>query len=148
MNLPLSTRSAVAFCTLSLAAILLAGCGGTTADSRAIVTGTATYQNKQLTSGTVKIFNSKAEQISSAILQADGTFTATDIPLGDIKVTVETAGNSIGIAGGKAPPGTPTLPSGSSGPSVAIPEKFKAVATSGLNFKITSSSQRIEIKLD
>ncbi len=149
MNAPLLIRNLAALSALSLALLLVAGCGGNPADARVIVTGTVMYKNQALTSGTVKFYNAKSEQISSANLQADGVFNATDIPMGDIKVTVETAGNSIGISGGKAPLSTPPMPGETpAGKSIAIPAKYKAVETSGLNYNISATNKKIEIKLD
>jgi hypothetical protein len=135
------------FSALAITACLLSGCGGS-ADSRVIVTGTVTYKNQPLTFGRLKLFNTKGEQVSGCSLKSDGTFAATDIPLGDIKVTVDTT-DSIGIAAGKAPPGTPPMPGESpGGKSIAIPAKYKDVATSGLNYTINAANQKIEIKLD
>jgi hypothetical protein len=123
----------------------LIGCG----PNKAIIMGKVTYKDQAVGSGRVDFFNTKDEPVGTAGIQKDGTFTATDIPLVEVKVTVNTSNimakmpkMSSSDKGGSLPPVAET------GPVVQIPEKYKQVKTTTLVFPITSRSQQLDVKLD
>ncbi len=87
----------------------------------AIVRGTVTYKGAALKTGTIT-FHGADKEVASAAIQPDGSYTCTDVPMGDVKVTVEQFGAGIpgglkaggpgmpGKAGGSTLPGKGTLP--------------------------------------
>lgn len=100
---------------LAPAALLAAicGCGGSNAGS---VSGTVTYDGKPVTGGTLVFYSDTGSY--SAGIRPDGTYSITDMPPGEMTVTVETEsvnpknkqsktydGQSQGGAGGKMYPG-------------------------------------------
>ena len=74
---------------LALAALWLAlpGCGG--GGGKAKVTGTVTLDGKPLPAGTIAFIPEKGPAVAASI--RDGVYTAAAVPIGDVKVTVETA---------------------------------------------------------
>jgi len=70
-------------------ALAVAGCGR----SSGTVTGTVTYKGKALKGGSVVFIPPAGGQAAtvSAQIGEDGTFTAEKVPVGDVKVTVDTS---------------------------------------------------------
>src|ERR1700674_3540069 len=78
-------------CALVFCAMSLTGCSSSSGPETMNVQGTVTYKDKPVTSGKVQFFNNKNEVLRSTSLKGDGTFALTDIPKGEVKVTVENA---------------------------------------------------------
>jgi hypothetical protein len=113
-----------------LALLVLALAGAGCSDNRRLaITGTVELQGTRLTAGIVK-FHGPGDHLSMTYLQPDGTFTITDVPPGEVKVTVEPA-----PAGGGIKP-------------VAVPPRYRDLKSSGLVYTITPSTRKLEIKLD
>jgi len=139
-----------------------AGCG-TKYNARAVVKGKITIGEKHLTAGTIAFF-ADGNRSGAGRIEEDGTYTVSDAPIGDVKVTVSvpSIGGMAGMMGGKAmpkPPGGgvmkdpndpgPGTPSPSIDPKkiVQIPEKYSKVETSGLTFKVEKGDNTFDIKL-
>jgi hypothetical protein len=121
-----------------LAAAALAGCD---ANKRRTVTGTVTYKGRPLPSGIVR-FYSGADRMSMATVEADGTFAVTDVPPGPVTVTVEPdpqASKHRSMGGGANEPAPKP---------VAIPPKYADPKTSGLEYNISSGTNKLEVKLE
>ena len=126
--------------------LLIVGCG--TGINTVNVTGTVKYKDQPLTGGRLKIYNAKNEQVSGASITKDGSFTATDVPKEQVKVTVETDDSGMANMATKAPPGTPVIPSPApAGKAVPVPTKYQKVATTDLSFTISEANQKLDIKL-
>lgn len=65
------------------AALLTTGCR----EKKGEVSGSVTYKKRPLTQGTV-LFFCPDQQIISRIISPDGTYSVSDLPVGDIKVAV------------------------------------------------------------
>ena len=135
-------------------ALAVAGCGR----SSGTVTGTVTYKGKALKGGSVVFIPPAGGQAAtvSAQIGEDGTFTAEKVPVGDVKVTVDTSYL-------KPPPRTntpmqyqapaghenPNKPSANTGANyVPIPEKYAEPAQTPLKYSVKGGSQKYDIPLD
>ena len=113
--------------------------------------------------GTIAFF-ADGNRSGAGRIEEDGTYTVSDAPIGDVKVTVSvpSIGGMAGMMGGKVmpkPPGGgvmkdpndpgPGTPSPSIDPKkiVQIPEKYSKVETSGLTFKVEKGDNTFDIKL-
>jgi hypothetical protein len=131
---PLRRAAALAL----LAAAALAGCN---ANKRLTITGTVTYKGQPLPSGVVR-FYSGADRMSMATVQPDGSFAVTDVPPGAVKVTVEPdpqASKHRSMGGGANEPAPKPVP---------IPPKYADPTTSGLEYTISSGTNKLEVKLE
>jgi hypothetical protein len=145
-----------------MVAIVL-GCGDSYR-SRAVVKGQVTIGGKNLTAGTVE-FHSKAEanKVGVANIDANGNYTMSDAPIGEVMVAVRVP-KMTGMAAmaqkggaGAPPPGVALKdPSGQmnmemnmADPSkiVQIPDKYGDFATSGLTHKVEKGETTHNIPL-
>src|SRR4051812_44690714 len=72
---------------LGLAALLVlgvSGCGGT-----ATVSGKVTYNGRPVTSGTVVFMDADGRPSPPAYIQADGTYSASNVPVGAVRVAID-----------------------------------------------------------
>ena len=121
-----------------LAAAALAGCHS---NKPLTITGTVTYKGQPLPSGIVRFFFGTDRQ-SMATVEPDGTFAATDVPPGPVKVTVEPdpqAAKHRTMGGGANEPAPKP---------VKLPPKYADPATSGLEYTISPGANNLEVKLE
>jgi hypothetical protein len=153
MRLNLRANRVVSWCVLFLCVAVLAGCGGKKTGGD--VSGKVTYNGKAVTSGSVAFHGSDGKSVSSSIA-SDGSYKIVKPPLGEVKITVETSpplkvGSSASPKspdGKEGPPKADIPLSGKTGGEyVAIPDKYKKPATSGLSFTVTILSQTHDIEL-
>ena len=128
--------------------LAIPGCGGGRAT--ATVTGTVSYQGKPLPAGKVSFWGPN-DQVASALIGEDGTYEATNVPLGLVKVAVSTP----------LPPPPEIVKAAREGKrrfgkgelitvdskTVSIPPKYSDPAKSGLSFTVTEGSQPFVIEL-
>ena len=140
------------------------GCGG---GKKGTVSGTVTYDGKKLQMGNVTFVPAKGNPVTAEISE-DGTYTAVGVPTGDVKITVETRGAKMALAGmqtgpgpGVTPPKGATLPKDSVPPTQGggekfeemkrkaklakttpdVPESYSKPDSSGLTFTVKSGKQ-------
>jgi hypothetical protein len=153
--------------------MLVLGCGGV---KTAQVHGKVVYNNKPVTGGKLTFYLADDTKVnpSSGFINEDGTFSIDKVPVGKVKVAVDTRGLKEG-GGGRTMPGTPNkenqlIPPGGisdemkqkmeaqgktfgpqtmkmAGTFVAIPDKYTDPEKSGLSFDIKSSDNEITIEL-
>lgn len=151
-------RTSVSFFILTLA-IPAVGCG-----SKATVTGTVTYKDKPIPSGTILFApDSGAPSVNAPI--NDGKYTAERVPTGPAKVSITsvyTEGEAQFMAkkmGGKmGPPKDAPIPpearkafeeeSTQLKKGIKIPDQYGDPATSGLTFTVKSGRQTKDFKLE
>jgi hypothetical protein len=141
-----SERLKIAWPLLLLAGAL-SGCGhGRPAGT---VTGKVSYKGETVPAGTVAFFG-PSDQVASAPIGPDGTFTATDVPLGQVKVTVNTprpeaelkkAAKQMKKRFGKGNDFPETTN------SVSVPEKYGDPSKSPLGLTVKEGSQPYDIDL-
>jgi hypothetical protein len=137
------TRFVVLFATLCASASL--GCGS----RKATVSGTISYKGEKLGNGSVKFVGAN-NQAAVGLIGPDGTYTATSVPLGTVKVSVETvptgkvsSDTSMGVKG----PDMGAQFQGQAGKYVRIPDKYKDAEKSGLTYEVKPGPQTHDINL-
>jgi hypothetical protein len=116
---------------------------GCSAKSKINVSGKVSYKGQPVRPGYVQFFDSRGTILSSADLDADGTFTATDVPPGEVQVAVRLLpGIAVPKKNGDSVDGT-----GPVGKSAPIPLKYKDPKTSGLRYTINAGTNHLDIEL-
>jgi hypothetical protein len=114
------TRLSVLACVAVLALLSLAPSAPAQGDKTGTVSGKIVYQGKPLTDGFVN-FNTPDFK-TSAKINADGTYRVRRLPVGPVKVSIESK-------------------------TVAIPRKYANVNTSGPKIEVKPGQQEINIEL-
>ena len=125
-------------------AVLLAvpGCGG---KKTATVSGKVTYRGQPVPMGAI-YFNGLDSQLAMGILQNDGSFTATDVPLGEVKATVRAQDPGVYTQQMRSPGGA--APQASPAAFVAVPPRYADVNTTDLVYTIAGDTQDLEVILE
>jgi hypothetical protein len=147
-------RIALAGMILPLLVVLSIGCGGSSSTPGKL-TGSVTLDNAAITGGIVYI-HTKGGATAHAPISLSGTYTATDLPVGEWKVTVDTESlnpdqkaKSKGQYGKKGAMG-PT-PQGAKteklGTYVAIPKIYQDEKTTPLVANVTAGTSTFNISM-
>jgi hypothetical protein len=122
-----------------LVALLAAGC----APGWGNVSGTVTYQGKQLTTGTI-IFYDAANGAPSAEIKPDGTYTVSHVRAGTAKIAIVMPMDIPFMGfGGPAPAKTPEP-----GKVPTLPAKYADREQSGLTCEVKAGNNTHDVKLD
>src|SRR5262249_50745425 len=134
---------------LLLLTVTLVGCADNNPNAPARISGSLTYKGQPIKAGTMA-FHTPDGVSYKANLSPDGTYSATDIPVGELVATVETESiNAKKTAGGanaaayqragagqqQPPPGVAAAPVGE---YIKIPGKYANPKTSPLTVKISA----------
>jgi hypothetical protein len=136
--------------------VLVLGLGCTTnPNTAARVSGTVKYKDKLVTAGTVTFHPTNAGPYTIRPIASDGTYSATDMPVGDYVVTVETES-----ASGKAPskqygggrnqqnsPMPTDFAPAAQGEYVPIPKKYADKKTSGFTKTLTAGRNTVNLDM-
>jgi hypothetical protein len=138
-------RRRVALATL-VSCFLAVGCGPESAE----VTGTVTFQGEKLESGTVAFHGPNATVV--APIKADGTYTATKVPVGPLKISVETSPVTGAASDGKEKlkKGNLQVEGGDPAPVgkyTKIPDRYADKEKSGLSLEVKPGKQQFDITL-
>src|SRR5262245_37037773 len=131
-----------------LLALALSGCG----QRKGKVTGKVSYKGEAVPFGTVAFYG-KGDAVSSAPIGPDGTYTATGVPLGEVKVTVSTPAPVDPAAVEKQKKNPMVVRKGviddlkKIEKIVSVPRKYSLPGTSGLSLTVTEGSQPFDIPL-
>jgi hypothetical protein len=142
---------------------LVCGLAGCARKGRAVVKGTVTFANKPLKFGTVSFFTVDNRVGTTRI--ANGSYTMTDAPIGDVKIVVTLPpppGMMMGGSLPKPPPGMGQMKpppgmepkSGSETPMMdprdlpRIPAKYTKAETTDLTWKVGKGEQTHNIELN
>jgi hypothetical protein len=134
-------RLGLSVCLAALA-LAAAGCG----PSQATVSGKVTMQGKPVTAGTV-LFVGGDNQIGTGKLDGEGRYVAPSVPMGSVKVAVQTL-RPEQVTGAEAnrPKDAPPLPSRLTN-LVPVPQKYADPETSGLTCDVKQRQQEYNIDL-
>jgi hypothetical protein len=119
------------------------GCGGS-----GQVSGTVTKDGQPVKSGVITFVSKNGKGTSLASIKNDGTYTAANVPVGDVSVVLVNAVEEPHFTGpvsapeAAKPSGKPAAPTKL--PTV-IPEKFGKPETSGLTLTVRSGDNRYDI---
>jgi len=143
---------------LGLVALLgVAGCGNATGK----VSGTVKIGETLLKGGNVIFISTEGKESKSATIKEDGTYSIDNIPVGNVKVCVETKSLAPPPAGpGGKIPTTYSPPPGADSAGynpgagtdrsklyVAIPDKYSDPNLTDLTYTVTAGSQEYNIPL-
>jgi hypothetical protein len=163
------------FLIFSLFLLPVFGCTTGNVHAPAKLSGKITYAGNSVTAGTL-LFYTGDSGVYPAVINSDGTYSATDLPAGDLVVTIETesanpnvkkqeykggAGGGGMYPGGKAPaggagdhkgPGAQNSPKPENapqggGPYVKIPSKYSDKNKSGLTVKLSAGKNTQDFDL-
>jgi hypothetical protein len=110
---------------------------------KAIISGKVTYKGEAVGWGDVRFFSSDGALWSSARLNSDGTFTATDVPPGEVQVAVKVL-PLIARPKKEDNSGDDIVPVSK---TVSIPSKYQDPKTSGLRYTIVPGTNQLDIDL-
>src|SRR5262249_35760 len=148
---PMTLRHRAITCWLSRAALLVlfvlafSGCSR----PKGTVTGKVSYNGEAVPSGTVAFYG-KDDEVSSAPIGPDGTYEATKVPLGEVKVTVTTPPPPDPSAAERLKKNPMVIERGitiKQGKVVSVPRKYNLPGTSGISLTVTQGSQPFDITL-
>lgn len=127
-----SLRPGAAAAGLAALLAVAAGCG-TAEPKRTTVSGTVTYKGQPVTGGTIT-FVAGPGVSGGGLIRGDGTFFASGVPVGKVKVAVQTSGLKTSAATPTAPAGTgdsankagsvPDWVTKTGGPTTGVPTKY------------------------
>jgi hypothetical protein len=124
------------------ALVLAAGCGS----SQAVVSGKVTVHGQAVTAGTV-LFLGANNQTATGTLDGEGRYVAPHVPMGSVKVAVQTLRpEQVWAAAANRPKNAPPLPSRLTN-LVPVPEKYAEPETSGLTCDVQRRQQEYNIEL-
>jgi hypothetical protein len=130
--------------------LLLANSGCGAGPIAGMVTGTVAYRGQPLPAGKVSFYGSN-EQIASALINDEGSYQATNVPLGAVKVAVSTPLPPPPEIEKAAKEGKRRFGKGNliqpPQRTVSIPAKYNDPAKSGLVLMVTEGSQVFNIEL-
>jgi hypothetical protein len=126
---------------------LATGCGG---QAKGTVSGTVTYQGKQLPSGMVTFVPEKGAPLYSPI-QSDGSYRMENVPAGPVKIGVQPKTAQATQDAPSAMPRNPAdygkVKTAQSKSDAPIPPKYADPNQSGLTYTVTQGSQQHDIVL-
>jgi hypothetical protein len=129
---------------LFLFLLVLGGCG----QPKGQVTGKVTYKGELLRTGTVAFFG-PGDQTDSAPIGSDGTYKASKVPMGDVKVTVSTPAPGPTVEQAKKNPmmRRKNFVPKTDEKTISIPKKYSDPSRSQLSLTVTQGSQPFDIDL-
>ena len=137
------TRIFALFAAVCASAAL--GCGG----KKATVSGTVSYNGEKLGNGNITFIDANSNAATSQI-SADGSYIVTDVPVGTVKIQVETIPTSEPASKNLMGMGSPSMQGSKqaqTGKYVKIPDKYKNAEKSGLTYEVKSGTQTHDINL-
>ncbi|MHB1423738.1 MAG: hypothetical protein ACYC3I_11195 [Gemmataceae bacterium] len=130
------------FACLNVLALVMAGCG----PSRATVSGKVTMHGKPVTSGIV-LFVSADNQIATGKLDDEGRYVAPRVPMGSVKVAVQTLRpEQVQAAVANRSKDAPPLSSRATN-LLFVPKKYTDPETSELTCDVKQRQQEYNIDL-
>lgn len=142
--------------------VVLAGCTKNP-NAPAQISGVVKYKGQPLPAGTI-VFHDAEGKAYSASIQQDGKYELTDIPTGDMKVTVDTEdfnpakvqptyggqrASKMGMSSMPAPPGATPRPTQEDKKAqyVKIPDKYRDANSSGLSATLKKGKNQKDFEL-
>lgn len=127
-------------CLFAFACVLSPGCAK---PGREVVTinGVVTYKGSLVIGGAIYL-HSADNQVAMGAIHDDGTFTATEVPVGEVRVSFQFKDG--GAAGGGGMYGGGAKPKG----VTSLPEKYNDPNKSDLKYTITRDTKTLEVKID
>jgi hypothetical protein len=125
--------------TLPLFLLFVLGCGGSSKEQPATVSGKVTYKGTPLTMGTLE-FHGTGNKIAATQIGPDGTYVVGDAPVGECTVVVKV------VPPPKAPPGV-EMEGAPKGTPVMVPPQYADPTKSGVKQTIAAGKSTVDIDL-
>jgi len=125
----------------------LAICSGCSGRKNTTIKGKVTYQGAPVSVGAI-YFHGSNDQVAMGNLDSDGRFTATDVPLGEVRVSLQVRDPGVYGQGMMGAPGGAAKNQEGPPRVTSIPVKYADPNSSGLKYSIDSTTKEIEVKLD
>jgi hypothetical protein len=130
--------------------LLLAGCGGSTAE----VSGIVIYEGSPLKGGNISFVTVQGGHSVTSAINEDGTYTLTKAPVGEVKVVVET--RSLEQVATRPRYSAPSDAVGYKPPDsgdaakrfVAIPAKYQSLNSTDLMYTVVKGKQKKDFTLE
>jgi hypothetical protein len=119
-------------------------------DETGMITGRVTFRAEPLPGGTVAFHPARGKPVVGK-LKPDGTYAVKAVPVGRVRVTVETESvRPRPRVPSSVPPGSadPPRKKGDAPKYVRIPEKYARPQTSGLTYDVRAGNQTLDLALD
>lgn len=113
------------------------------------ISGKITFNGQPVSVGAI-YFHGEDDQVAMATINKDGSFTATDVPLGNIRVSLQVRDPGTYAKQLKESGENPMTkdPAQATLGVTNIPSKYADAKTSGLVYPITSSTTTLEVKIE
>jgi hypothetical protein len=142
------------FLPIAVVLVLAFGCGAPTKTNTAELSGKVTYNGQPVTAGTVGLRDKDGRTYNLDILP-DGTYSQTDLPPGEMKITVETESANTehkGTGGGRFAEKYKSNMSGAGkegggGTYVKIPSRYNDVKKSPLSVTLNPGKNVKDLEL-
>lgn len=115
----------------------------------ATVSGTVNYQNRKVTSGSVVFVGADGVPSLPAPIREDGTYTATKVPTGTVKVAVVNPSPTTSTSGAPLPANDPEAQEAARefARYVPTPPRYRDAHSSGLTTELKPGSNDYNIEL-
>jgi hypothetical protein len=140
---------------LPLFLVLMSGCRKGNPNTPASLSGTVKYKGQLVKGGTLALYSKKGGAVNSITIRPDGTYSGTDLPEGEMEVTIETEslnpnkekpeGYDKGMKMSPKPEGAGSDPG--KGEYVKIPPKYADKTTSKLTVTLKSGENTQDFNL-
>jgi hypothetical protein len=135
--------------TLACLLVCLGGCNASKKTTK--VSGTVTFEGKNLVYGTVTMVGEDNVSRNGAI-QKDGKYTVEDVPFGQVRVAVFSKDPASRQVPKKSPPPGAQVPKQADTPVqiegwFPIPDDYNSVSNSGLSFTVDQENMNHNITL-
>lgn len=110
-------KSIVGIFAFGLLGLVSFGCGGGVANAPSNISGKVTYKGAPVTGGNIGFAAVDGMGAGSANIRPDGTYSTTNVPAGDMIVTVETESINPNIKPTEYKGGNSKMPGGGGGPA-------------------------------
>jgi len=132
--------------------VALSGCGG---EKLATVSGKVMFQDKPLPGGTLTFSSLDFSKSASGEVRADGTYSVSRVPLGDVVISVMPAPKSLSelmpkgakVPGAGGEKGAPDVYGKGKSTYVNIPQAYRDLRTSTLKLNVDTSPKSHDITI-
>jgi len=125
--------------------VALSGCSGP--KRLASLTGKVTYKGKPVSVGAI-YFHGQAGELAMGNLTEDGSFVATDLPVGEVRVSLKVQDPGVYAQQLKGPQSLDKAKPKEGDKVTSIPNNFSDPATSGLVYTLTPSTTTLDVAIE
>jgi hypothetical protein len=145
-HFPIRTTSWAILALIVVAMGVVIGCSSP--KRLATLTGKVTYKGKPVSVGAI-YFHGPADEMAMGNLQEDGSFTATDLPIGAVKVSLRVQDPGVYAQKLKGQGASLEKPTAKDIDKVtSLPHQYSDPNTSGLTYTLTPTTTTLDITIE